>query len=93
MWHLPLPGYPLLAFELVSSEIIGGKLGQPLGTKDSGECFIAFSQFRMGSGCTRIRGLAAQFPLIQLAAGEIWAFKVPHHKRERKVRTVVPNGI
>ena len=42
-------------------------------------CDAAFRQFGVGRRCAWVGSLAAQFPLVQLAAGEIMAFGSLHH--------------
>jgi len=73
------PGYPLLALEPLALEIIGRQFGQSLGAEDGGKRFTALCKFGMGRCGAGIGSLAAQFPLIQLTAGEIMAFGFPHH--------------
>lgn len=71
--------YPRLAFEIEPLEIIGRKLGQPLCAEDRRKSLIAFRHFGMCRRGAGIGGLAAHFPLVQLAAREIMTFGFPDH--------------
>jgi len=72
-------GYPMLAFETETLEIISRQLGQSLCAKNRGQGLIAFRQFGVGGGCARVGRLKAQCPFVNLAAREIVTFGFLDH--------------